>query len=229
MTSDAEIQSKKRKRTNQGDFVPSGSASPQPDALQHQSVGDAEKKKKKQRSRKPKQTAEDESIPPPVPDLATPVENSEEQSANQKATRFIVFIGNLPYTATKASVAAHFSAVEPSLVRVMTHKEDPAKCKGFGFLEFARYDKMEQCLTKFHHTMFTDGKSAPRKINVELTAGGGGRKSKVRQEKLIIKNAKLNEERQQVASDRAKDKADRRAQAEDGENGMHPSRRRRIQ
>lgn len=62
-----------------------------------------------------------------------------------------------------------------------------------------------------------------------IRAGGGGRKSKVRQEKLIVKNAKLNEERQQVASDRAKDKADRRAQAEDGENGMHPSRRRRIQ
>jgi len=95
-------------------------------------------------------------------------------------------------------------------------------------LEFARYDKMELCLTKFHHSMFNDGKSEARKINVELTAGGGG-KSKVRREKLLMKNEKLNEERQRIATDRVKEKAERRAQAEDGENGMHPSRRRRIQ
>lgn len=44
-----------------------------------------------------------------------------------------------------------------------------------------------------------------------------------------MKNEKLNEERQRIATDRVKEKAERRAQAEDGENGMHPSRRRRIQ
>jgi nucleolar protein 6 len=62
-----------------------------------------------------------------------------------------------------------------------------------------------------------------------MSSAGGGGKSKVRREKLLMKNEKLNEERQRIATDRVKEKAERRAQAEDGENGMHPSRRRRIQ
>ncbi|KAF8249731.1 hypothetical protein K440DRAFT_543053 [Wilcoxina mikolae CBS 423.85] len=175
-------------------------------------------KKKKTRTRKPRDV--------PKPNDETP---AAAQDTSKKTTRFIVFIGNLPYTATKAAVEKHFSAVEPTSVRLNTMKDNPSKCKGFAFLEFGSYDKMELCLTKFHHSMFSDGKSEARKINVELTAGGGGGKSKVRREKLMVKNEKLNEERQRVATDRVKEKAERHAQAEDVENGMHPSRRRRIQ
>lgn len=72
--------------------------------------------------------------------------------------------GNLPYTATTSSVSAHFASAEPTSVRLATRKEDPQRCKGFAFIEFASYHKMEICLTAFHHTLF-DG----RKINVELT------------------------------------------------------------
>jgi nucleolar protein 6 len=54
-------------------------------------------------------------------------------------------------------------------VRLMTMKDDPSRCKGFAFVDFARYDKMELCLTKFHHSIFNDGISDARKINVELT------------------------------------------------------------
>lgn len=60
-------------------------------------------------------------------------------------------------------------------------------------------------------------------------AGGGGSKSKLRREKLAVKNRKLDEERQRLASERQKDKTERRAQAGDQGNGMHPSRRRRLQ
>lgn len=66
-------------------------------------------------------------------------------------------------------MTTHFAAVEPTSVRLLTMKDNPTKCKGYAFLEFARYDKMELCLSKFHHSMFNDGKSEPRKINVELT------------------------------------------------------------
>ena len=141
----------------------------------------------------------------------------------------------------------HGAAVEPTMVRISTMKDQPSKCKGFAFLEFAKYDKMELCLTKFHHSMFNDGVSEARKINVELTyvplcallitssltlacsAGGGGGKSVARKEKLVAKNEKLNEERQRTGAERVKDKVDRRTQAADAENGMHPSRRRRIE
>ena len=51
----------------------------------------------------------------------------------------------------------------------------------------------------------------------------------MRQEKLAVKGRKLDEERQRLASERQKDKAERRAQAGDQGNGMHPSRRRRLQ
>jgi nucleolar protein 6 len=105
----------------------------------------------------------------------------------KRSSRFIVFIGgslmskylfcvtdfrrpgNLPYTATKTAVESHLASVEPTAVRLMTMKGDPSRCKGFAFVEFARYDKMELCLTKFHHSIFNDGISDARKINVELT------------------------------------------------------------
>lgn len=86
-----------------------------------------------------------------------------------KKNRFIAFVGNLPYTATKETLETHFSALQPQSIRVVTEKENPAKCKGFAFVEFASFDRMKSCLEKFHHSEFNDGKSEPRKINIELT------------------------------------------------------------
>lgn len=48
-------------------------------------------------------------------------------------------------------------------------KEDATKSKGYAFLEFDGYDHMKTCLKLFHHSMFDDGVSPPRKISVELT------------------------------------------------------------
>jgi nucleolar protein 6 len=36
-------------------------------------------------------------------------------------------------------------------------------------VEFEGYDHMKTCLKVFHHSMFNDGLSPARKINVELT------------------------------------------------------------
>jgi nucleolar protein 6 len=54
-------------------------------------------------------------------------------------------------------------------VRLLTQRDNPTKSRGIAFVEFGRYDHMKTCLEKFHHTEFSDGKSAARKINVELT------------------------------------------------------------
>ncbi|KAL1640616.1 hypothetical protein SLS58_006811 [Diplodia intermedia] len=137
---------------------------------------------------------------------------SVPEGDDKSATRFIVFIGNLPYTATKDSVAKHFAKLPPTSIRApMTN--DNKKSKGFAFLEFDRYDYMKSCLKLYHHSSFDDGKSAARKINVELTAGGGGAKSEARKEKLKHKNERLNEQRKRRAEAEAKEKtrADKKA------------------
>ncbi len=111
--------------------------------------------------------------------------NEVSEKAEGKAPRFIVFIGksngrlctclqlidsgNLPFSATTESIQEHFASVHPKSIRHLTEKHDPEKSKGCAFLEFEGYDHMKACLKSFHHTIFDNGISPPRKINVELT------------------------------------------------------------
>lgn len=78
-------------------------------------------------------------------------------------------IGNLPFSATLDSIKEHFKAVKPTGVRHLTRKDDPTKSRGCAFIEFDGYDHMKTCLKLYHHSLFDDGISPPRKINVELT------------------------------------------------------------
>lgn len=171
---------------------------------------------------------------------------------SQKKVRFIVFVGNLPYTTTTETLSSHFAKIRPDSVRHLTHKSEDGlgtqstgksskhkapktkgaaldKSKGFGFLEFTSYDRMRTCLQLYHHSNFDDGKSPARKINVELTAGGGGKKSKDRQEKLKVKNERLNEQRKRKAVEDDKRKRENGVSdthnQEDGQGEIHPSRR----
>ena len=75
----------------------------------------------------------------------------------------------------------------PPAVRLMTMK-DTLKSKGCAFLEFTHSNALLQGL-KLHHSNL-DG----RQINVELTAGGGG-KSAARINKLKQRNAQLGQQR----------------------------------
>ena len=105
--------------------------------------------------------------------VAVPEEHDEAAANNdesQKAgkSRWIVFIGNLPFSATTTSVSAHFASLKPIGVRLLTDKAT-GKSRGIAFVEFDNYDRMKTCLEKYHHTEFNDGVSAARKINVELT------------------------------------------------------------
>jgi len=97
-------------------------------------------------------------------------DKSPQRVGRKKQSRFIVFIGNLPYSVTKLALENHFRSVEPTSIRLITKKDDPTTCKGFAFLEFERYDRMKLCLDRYHRSLFEDGISEGRKINVELTS-----------------------------------------------------------
>ena len=108
---------------------------------------------------------------------------------------------------------------------------------------------MKSCLKSYHGSDF-DG----RKINCELTAGGGGGKSETRKAKLLEKNQRLKDERKRRVEHEEKEKKqkekkakeagtgsnagemsnhralamDGAADGEENNDGIHPSRRSRI-
>ncbi|KAI9273036.1 hypothetical protein BDA99DRAFT_282334 [Phascolomyces articulosus] len=110
-------------------------------------------------------------------------------NGEEKKNRYILFVGNLGFNTKTEELAKHFESVgELPTVRLMTDKQTK-KQKGFAFIEFQDSLHLSKALA-FHHTYFNK-----RQINVELTAGGGGR-SEARKEKLKEKNEKLQQERQ---------------------------------
>ncbi|TVY21617.1 putative RNA-binding protein [Lachnellula arida] len=177
--------------------------------------GDAEQKKSKKNNRNRAEKRKRD---------AAAKESGEEAG---KAARFICFIGNLPFSATKESLQKHFASVKPKSIRLLTKKEKPTESKGCAFVEFDGYDHMKTCLKLFHHSMFDDGVSPSRKINVELTAGGGGN-TQERRQKIEGKNQKLNEQRFRRIQEEEKLKLEKKDSAVD-ESAIHPSRRSRVQ
>ncbi|KAI0639656.1 hypothetical protein C8Q77DRAFT_1152619 [Trametes polyzona] len=117
-----------------------------------------------------------------------------KQEGKKVKQRYILFVGNLKYTTTKEAVEQHFSKCDPPpTVRLMTPKPSAnsrptAKSKGFAFVEFSHKNALQQGL-KLHQSELEG-----RKINVELTAGGGG-KSEQRLEKVKKRNRELHEQR----------------------------------
>ena len=161
----------------------------------------ANKSSKRTNKKKPKPSPDD-AVDGAKPDPST--------TSKSKRERFIAFVGNLPYTATTAAISTHFSSLHPTSIRHSTDKAT-GRSNGYAFLEFPTYDKLLTCLTKFHHSVFAppEGisaanrdsqderqKTAGRKINVELTAGGGGKKSTFRKGKLEKKNESLELQRE---------------------------------
>lgn len=123
--------------------------------------------------------------------------------------RFLLFVGNLPYDIQQAELVSHFKNANPDRIRIR-------KEKGIAFLEFDNdnqeiQSKMDTAL-RMHHLVIRN-----RKINVELTVGGGGN-SEFRQQKLKEKNAKFEEER------KTKQKEDDKKKKKAVPEGMHPAR-----
>lgn len=134
--------------------------------------GDLKAEKKKKKSKKDKKSSSETANNNDNNDEAVP--NGTEAGtaaadADSKADRHIVFVGNLPFTATADTIQAHFASLSPIHVRCMSDPADSKPCRGFAFVEFAKVWHMRTCLDKFHHSMFEDGVSPARHINVELT------------------------------------------------------------
>ncbi|RKF78716.1 hypothetical protein GcC1_053016 [Golovinomyces cichoracearum] len=205
-----------------------------------------EQKKKKKKDKKDKKTKEpyDDAVHlNQLDDDTNPTVSLTKSSKKQKVSenlpdtatattsRFIVFVGNLPFTATTASIMAHFSKLKPLAVRHLTRKDDPSKSRGTAFVEFENYDTHKTALKIMHHSTFDDGLSKPRKINVELTAGGGGN-TEGRRTKIKHKNDRLNEQRIRRLQEEEKAKREKVLVTETASNfaesAIHPSRRKMI-
>ncbi|KAI0285449.1 hypothetical protein BGY98DRAFT_909791, partial [Russula aff. rugulosa BPL654] len=106
--------------------------------------------------------------------------------------------GNLKYTTTREAIQNHFVLCDPPpTVRLLTPKVTRAggttaaaksKSKGCAFLEFSTRHALQAALRL--HQSELDG----RRINVELTAGGGG-KSDARIAKVKARNKNLGAQR----------------------------------
>jgi nucleolar protein 6 len=136
---------------------------------------------------------------------------------NAEGRRYIVFVGNMAFKTTSEQIAKHFHdhCGETPSVRLLTSKADPAKTstlskskqksiakgkaqdpngvksKGCAFVEFTSPEALQKAL-QFHHTALHG-----RTINVELTAGGGG-KGAERKGRIEKKNSNLEEERRKL-------------------------------
>ncbi|QLG74257.1 hypothetical protein HG535_0G01410 [Zygotorulaspora mrakii] len=107
---------------------------------------------------------------------------------SKSSNRFLLFVGGLPKDITQTELQSHFKSSSPDFIRIRPDK-------GIAFLEFDGdkdqkniQSRMDIALLQ-HRTLLKD-----KKINVELTVGGGGNSSD-RVQKLRNKNIKFEEER----------------------------------
>lgn len=115
---------------------------------------------------------------------ATGEENEQaidKLDSKDKNKRYILFIGNLPFSVKEEQVKNHFRCTDNiKEFRLMTKKS--GESKGCGFIEFGDKASYWKALN-LHHSVL-----AGRKINVEVTCGGGGkgenRVKKLQQRKL---------------------------------------------
>lgn len=157
-------------------------------------------------------------------------DDSSSTTTKDSGPRFILFVGNLPYKYELTKLEEHFQPASPDVIR-------PREGKGFAFIEFSGDDasrRLTIALSKLHHTDFMG-----RKINVELTAGGGGN-TEVRKKKIQEKNLKLEEsrkkeiEKEKLEKEQRKhikfdDNGDSKEKDDDRSADIHPSRRRLLE
>lgn len=103
--------------------------------------------------------------------------------------RFIAFMGNLPFDASQEDIIEFFSGCGVPEVRLRFDKQ--GKPRGFAFVEFSTHEEFQKAL-RMHH-----GKLKGRRVNIEVTAGGGGNNSR-RQAKIKAKNEKIQRFRETI-------------------------------
>ncbi|KAH9821117.1 hypothetical protein DFH28DRAFT_579835 [Melampsora americana] len=133
----------------------------------------------------------------------------EEEDQKRKSSKLILFVGNLPFDMTHEKLKSFFleHCEEEPEVRLMTHKSSnqPSEkpnhlTKGCGFVEFKTSAALQKAL-RLHHTPMSsestgeENQKKSRKINIELTAGGGGR-SENRLKKIKDSKERLDKQRE---------------------------------
>ncbi|ODV89124.1 hypothetical protein CANCADRAFT_14824, partial [Tortispora caseinolytica NRRL Y-17796] len=150
-------------------------------------------KEQKDVADKPKpEEIEDAYIPENLAAKSKPSSKQESKitkpaKTSKKPLRFILFVGNLPDSATEETLKEHLKACRPNVIRLRQSKN---KSGPYAFIEFEGHEapsRMDTAL-KLHHTVYLGNK-----INIELTVGGGGT-TRARKEKLREKNKTLRQE-----------------------------------
>ncbi|KAH7488751.1 hypothetical protein PRIC1_007124 [Phytophthora ramorum] len=102
---------------------------------------------------------------------------ADEEGDNHKSIHLTLFVGQLPFRATEAMVRKHFAEAGEIKLRMLTDKKTK-KFKGTAFIEVKDSKALGAALSR-HHTLLQG-----RRINVEMTASGGGNKSENRRNKI---------------------------------------------
>ncbi|GAA5866709.1 hypothetical protein JCM8547_002732 [Rhodosporidiobolus lusitaniae] len=198
----SEGKSKKRKRAQEDEGAPGEEG--KEESKEGGEGGDEQpKKKKRQRGKTPAQRARE---------AREKEGGAGGASGAEGAHRLLLFVGNLPYKVTVEEIQEHFKPCgETPTVRLLTPKSpspsSPASSsKGCAFLEFLSPTSLQSALRLHHSTLQS------RKINVELTAGGGGN-SESRRKKIEEQRKKLEGEREKAA----RNKRLREGEGEDGD------------
>ncbi|GLE10123.1 hypothetical protein PINS_up022118 [Pythium insidiosum] len=118
--------------------------------------------------------------------VADDADASAESDAKKKSIHLTLFVGQLPFNATEADIRKHFSEAGEIQLRMLTDKKT-RKFKGMAFIEVKDSKALGAALSR-HHTLLKG-----RRINVELTASGGGNKSQQRREKIDTLRKKQSE------------------------------------
>lgn len=110
---------------------------------------------------------------------ASAEEEEDEDGKPRKSIHLTLFVGQLPFKATEAQVRKHFAEAGDIQLRMLTDKKTK-RFKGTAFIEVKDSKALGAALSR-HHTLLNG-----RRINVELTASGGGNKSEQRRTKIDL-------------------------------------------
>lgn len=137
----------------------------------------ARKRKRQNDQSKPGQKNEDNE---------TKRKDSATKRNNAQKVHLTLFVGQLPFTATSEKIKEHFQEAGDIQIRMLTDKKTK-KFKGTAFIQVSDSKALGAALSR-HHSLLEG-----RRINVELTANGGGNKSKLRLERLQSLRVKQSE------------------------------------
>ncbi|GJQ86809.1 hypothetical protein Trydic_g5596 [Trypoxylus dichotomus] len=125
-----------------------------------------------------------------LPAKASQNQPTDTVSALKNKSRYVLFVGNLPYNVTKEDIQQHFAKIgKIKDIRIPLDKATN-KCRGFGYLELLDQTSYEKALSLHHSSL------KGRRINV-LYSQGGKKQGDEKKKEIKGKNFKLHAMRQE--------------------------------